>query len=304
MPDGPYRPDPKMFLPIVERDGGGVFLPGLAPDPSGSIPIMPPGTYPIMGSGEFTGTLMPLADPLPPSPLPLPPEVASVALPEDALTQGIPQLEVQPPEPPELPELPPHADAPLPGVEPLAEPLPTSVPEVQRAWPPMLEPAAAVPAYGMPAVPSPEVAPAGANLEQLLAALTQDRGLEVAAPALPPVQAMAADLAALPAPTAAPGIDLPAAVATPAPDMPGVQVQGVVAFPAVEVAAPDAPPPLPAPPAPASGLTQTEQLAQALTGVQQYNDRSDRTEEMRGRLRAPVPAAADGRVLWDRVWGE
>lgn len=135
-----------MFLPLSET-GQSVTLPGLAPDPAGGAPLFPPGTYPIMGSGEFTATLYPLADPMPPPPMPLPPEVTSVALPIGASAGGIPSVSAQPPLPAQMPYLPEQSPGPAMPPPGLSEALPTSVMPFQMAWPPMPEPTPQVPLY-------------------------------------------------------------------------------------------------------------------------------------------------------------
>ena len=129
------------FLPIRETDQGQVYLPGLAGGPEAANPgLFPPGTYPIPASGEYTGTLFPLADPIPPQPMPLPPEIASVAMPGGMMEYGIPPMELPAPPPLEFPDFPLPAGADVPGLQSLAEPLPTSLASTLPALPPMSVP--------------------------------------------------------------------------------------------------------------------------------------------------------------------
>lgn len=120
-------PSKPMFLPISENASGGVFLPGLAPEPASTAMMFPPGTYPIMASGEYVGTLFPLADPLPPPTMPYMPDTAPVAHSIGLNTDSL---------------------------APLAEPLPTSVSPEQPALPPMSVPFPELP-YLPPPTPEP-----------------------------------------------------------------------------------------------------------------------------------------------------
>ena len=162
-------PDTKpMFLPIMEDNRtGAVNLPGLmgSPHPDNAM-TFPIGTYPIMGAGEYTGTLFPLADPIPPQPLPMPPEVQSVALPAGTSAAGIPPVELPAPMPQEVLAIPPDRGPDLSVTPALAPPLPTSVSPIQQAWPPMPQPIPQVPSYPpqqlpMVVVDNPQPLPGG-----------------------------------------------------------------------------------------------------------------------------------------------
>lgn len=269
-----------MFLPISES-GQTVTLPGLAPDPSGSAPLFPPGTYPIMGSGEFTATLYPLADPLPPSPLPLPPEVASVALPSlgQVPTSGIQPVPAGMPLPTDMPQLPNYTPGELP-LAPLGDQLPTSVLPFQQAWPPMPEPTPQVPLLP----PEPPQQPQ-------------------ALPAIPPEML----------PLLGPALSLPTAL--PLPEV-GSAPPGVLPIPEVSLATPEMVPlpevglrlpemPL-TPAAPLTGATSTgwDALLRVLEGTKEHDERLRAFSEGRSVLRAPVPGANLGRVVWEQTFGE
>lgn len=149
-----------MFLPLLET-GQQVTLPGLAPDPGGSAPTFPPGTYPIMGSGEFTSTLYPLADPPVIRPMPLPPEVSSVALPSGSSPGGLQPVDIPGPSALDMPQVPSSSPGELP-LSPLADSLPTSMMQFQQAWPPFPEQMPQVPLIppGMAQLPDVGYAPA------------------------------------------------------------------------------------------------------------------------------------------------
>lgn len=321
--------DAPRFLPI--QTGQASFaLPGLAPEPGGQAPVLPPGTYPIMAAnsvaGDMTGTLMPLADPLPPQMPPLPTEVAMNALPEDALVQGLPQLEMPLPEPPAFPEVPPSADAPLPGMEPLADPLPTTVPFEQRAWPPFLEgyqaPGSALPQVLPPAFPDypqlpqaqPVTPPLPLDFPAVVGAASPFRdelpmiplAADTQPPPTPPVPgAEAASLTTFPPLLASAA---PALTSTPSPEPAGLPVLTHLepfAFP--QLATPTlAELPAPAVGEPIGAALQSgwDALAALLAGQEDREEKQQRFADERGRLRAPVPGFADGKVLWEKVWGE
>jgi hypothetical protein len=277
----------KMFLPIQVQQGGLVNLPGLAPEPAGGTVLFPPGTYPIMASGDQTATLMPLADPLPPSPVPLPPEVANVALPEDALVQGLPQLELPVPEPPELPELPLPPGASVPGAQPLGDPLPTSVSFEQRPWPPMLE------GYTSP----------NYNLPSLLPPTYPEQA------GLPPMPEAAQPLSLMPSEP------LPAALPSPSPEVSGPASEVVPLLPVpAGLSSPVLPelalePAEPLPPVvrgePVSPAVQSgwDALAETLVGRDDHEEKAASFADSRSRLRAPVPEQATGQVLWEKYFG-
>lgn len=189
-----------MFLPISESAQGAVFLPGLAGDPHSQTQAMfPPGTYPIMGSGEYTGTLYPLADPVPPQPMPLPPEVQPVAMPAGLGSQGLPPVEMPQPMPQEILAIPPGQGAELPGAQPLAMPLPTAVPPIQQAFPPWPQQLPQV--YNEPPqqLPMPQVGLEAALPSPMAGepiAITQEPGILSLRNALQSAREQAADLAA------------------------------------------------------------------------------------------------------------
>ena len=172
-----------MFLPIMEDNRtGAVNLPGLMgsphPDNAATFPI---GTYPIMASGQYVGTLFPLADPIPPQPLPMPPEVQSVALPVGVSAAGIPPVELPAPMPQEVLAIPPDRGPDLSVTPALAPPLPTSVSPIQQAWPPMPQPIPQVPNYPpqqlpMPSVDNPQPLPGG-DLQADPIAMQQTSGM-------------------------------------------------------------------------------------------------------------------------------
>lgn len=177
-------PDTKpMFLPIMEDNRtGAVNLPGLMgsphPDNAATFPI---GTYPIMASGEYVGTLYPLADPIPPQPMPLPVEVAPVSMPAGITAAGIPPVELPTPLPQEVLSIPPTPGTEISSTPALAPPLPTSVSPVLQAWPPMPQPIPQVANYPpqelpLPVVDSPMPIPGG-NLMADPIALSQQSGM-------------------------------------------------------------------------------------------------------------------------------
>ncbi len=291
---------PDKFTPVADSSNS-VLLPGVQMDPTAGMQVIPPDLKPIMGSGELTATLLPLADPLPPQPMPLPPEVAGVALPTDALVQGIPQLDMQDPAPPEFPELPPSPAAATPGAEPLAEPLPTSVNPVQRPWPPMLEPiqapplpppgvyqGEAVPEFQPTRLPSPEaVLPAPGRLDDVLG--PADVTFAPVDGAMGPADVVAGGVA----------FEEPAALEVLAPSEVDVEAFPVVAFTEPE----GVPQPAQAEPLTGSLTSGWDELAKALTDLKDHDERVARFGEERGRLRAPIPNVADGKVIWESVFG-
>jgi hypothetical protein len=184
-----------MFLPISESASGGVFLPGLAPEPASTAMMFPPGTYPIMASGDYVGTLFPLADPLPPPQMPYMPDSAQVAhslginpdslspLADPLPTSVSPDLPALPPMSvpfPDLPFLPPPQPEPITTVPqtepalldtaPLSRPLPTSRQPIQEPLPPDTTP--------LPDVRLP-------NPEPMRDIAIPNGNLNTAAPALP-----------------------------------------------------------------------------------------------------------------------
>jgi hypothetical protein len=177
-------PDTKpMFLPIMEDSrSGAVNLPGLmgSPHPDNAA-LFPIGTYPIMASGQYVGTLFPLMDPIQPQPMPMPPEVSSVAMPNGVTASGIPPVMLEPPMPQEVLSLPPQT-APDPSSSPaLAPPLPTAVSPVLQAFPPWQQPIPEVPNYPpqqlpMPVVDNPGPLPGG-NLQADPIAVQQTSGM-------------------------------------------------------------------------------------------------------------------------------
>lgn len=154
-----------MFLPINET-GQSVTLPGLAPDPGGARPLFTLDMVPIPASGEYAGTLWPLADPTPIQGMPLPPEVSPVAMPSGASPGGIPPVQLPMPFAPEMPNLPGMAPAEL-SAAPLGDPLPTSVMAFQQAWPPFPEPTPQVPLIPPGMAPIPDVGYAPPSLTPL-----------------------------------------------------------------------------------------------------------------------------------------
>jgi len=253
-----------MFLPINET-GQSVTLPGLAPEPGGTAPLFPPGTYPIMGSGDYTGTLYPLADPLPSPGIPLPAEVAPIALPPGMEPGGILPQELIPPAPLDFPQMPQDFQQ-SPGIAPLTDPLPTSVQSFQQAWPPFPEPAPQVPLYPPEGMPMPQV--------------------EAAPPAMlppPEVPILAAESL-----TPFPVVESPPPGMLPLPD---VALQGP-ALPTFETT-------------PLTGPTTSgmQSLVEAMQGVVGHDDRLRAFREGRNVLRAPVPDANLGRVVWEKTFG-
>lgn len=133
-PQTPYR-----YSPIADI-GNSVLLPGMEAEYDPGQAVISPDLKPIMGSGENTGTIFPLADPVPPPP-PLPQiEFATAALPDDALVAGLPELEQEEIKPPEFPEIVPTAGEGIPGTESLGNPLPTETPAIRPLFAPELPP--------------------------------------------------------------------------------------------------------------------------------------------------------------------
>jgi hypothetical protein len=323
---GPRGPD--KFTPIADSSNS-VLLPGVQLDPGiGMVQVVPPDLKPIMASGygtanDLTATLLPLGDPLPPLPPVMSLEMAPLAMPP---MQGIPPMEMPMPEPPAFPETPPSPGAALPGLEPLGEPLPTSVMPYQRAWPPYVEgyqapgfplpsplpPSepvlAALPSVALPVAPFPQM-PQGvleAILPQLMQAAPMMPAAEAVLPFLPDIApATHPELTVLPVePAAAPlSVSMPQIEAAGA-GFPSLSLPAVEAFatPALET-----PSPLPTPvlgePVSASVATGWDSLAEALLGFGQHEERAQKFTDERGRLRAPQPTFADGKVLWKQVWG-
>lgn len=343
-------PAPDKFTPIADTSNS-VLLPGVQTDALIGAQIVPPDLKPIMASGDMTATLFPLADPLPPMAPVMPVEVAQVALPEDAFAQGLPQLEQPVPQPPEFPELPPPVGAAQPGIQPLAEPLPTTVALSQRPWPPTLEgyqapgfPLPALMPLGLPELPLPSTPapmPFGLPEPPLLPMPTPAAMTPAQIPSgileaiLPQLTAQGTVLAAAPEPVPSPfitpvgGIDVSAMTTyldAVRPDLSLTQVPAggapALSIPAdIDVLAPSTPPasePFPNPliaaaaPLPAPGLGEPvsaavrsglDALAEVLTGRKDREDDVKRFADERGRLRAPQPSFADGKVLWKQVWG-
>lgn len=336
------------FFPMIGQGNQVVSLPGLPGGPADTglaSPdlLIPPGVRPIMGAndpvaGDNTGTLMPLADPIMPPMPPMPIEVASVALPQDALVQGIQGLELPTPEPPVFPELPPSPGAALPGMEPLAEPLPTSRGFELRPWPPDMEPydAPSFPlpppeGYLTPDLSAPPLTPLDSSIYQVsqpeptpyqppffeaptLAPyaspdLAAPDFLPLAAPDLAAPALAAFDLPATealtPAAFAVPEIAVPALASMPADLEPTAGLPGeVAAVPLVEVLLPEGlGEPVMGMPLEGSLIPGAEALAQAIAQQTDHEEKSSRFAEERSKLRAPVPQFADGKVLWRQVMG-
>lgn len=354
-PNFPRPPEtsapPRMYLPMIGVGNQIVSLPGLpgGPTDTGTASpdlLLPPGVRPIMGasdpiSGDMTGTLMPLADPLPPQPPVLPIEVASSALPEGAFIEGIPGMDVPAPQLPLFPEVPPSPGAALPGMEPLAEPLPTAVGPNLRPWPPLTAPYDVPPlamppldTYPTPDLPGPPPPMQAAPPEETPPVPPLPAGLpgiesQMSTPHLLPYEAPFFTLPGV-EPYAAP--DMPQPVVTPLeaafPILPEVHTEpGFTPEPVVLALPPDlepavaeppevtaaplldvfAPPVMPAPavgePLEGSLIPGAEALAQAMAAHKDHEDKAQRFADERGKLRAPVPSFADGKVLWEQVWG-
>lgn len=278
-----------MFLPISETATGSVFLPGLAGDPHSQTQAMfPPGTYPIMGSrsaaGDFTGTLYPLADPIVPQPMPLPPEVQGVAMPATAITgrldsladplppqpmpmpvdaplaampagsgatDNLPDYPMPTPDPQQIMSIPPNTGLQTPDASALAQPLPTSVSPTQMAWPPMPQPIPDVPLQQPMSLPLPEI----------------------------PLQ--------MPDVLPIPSID---AVAPGMLPLPGMTLQA----------------PLPSPAAAEPlAVTQTPGMTALIEAMRDVDTNAKRLDEIQGNrntLRGDVPQPNLGQVVWEQKW--
>jgi hypothetical protein len=297
-----------MFLPISESASGGVFLPGLAPEPASTAMMFPPGTYPIMASGEYVGTLFPLADPLPPPQMPYMPDSAQVA---HAL--GI------------------NPDS----LAPLAEPLPTAVDPDQRALPPM-----SVPFPEMPYLAQPEVAPISTEANPLpsldMASLAPPLPTSTAPgrEPMPPASEPFPDVPFLPPPDPQPITSVPQVASgtldtaplsrplpttrdmvreplapdvTPLPDVRLPAPESVRDIPIPEGALSTSAPSLPAPSGELAAMQGRPVLADMAEVLKQLADRQGALAaqtEGRSRLRAGEPSPNLGNVVWQRQWGQ
>lgn len=280
------RPTQPRFMPIADV-GNSVLLPGMQSDILPGQAIVPPDLKPIPASGDMTGTIFPLADPVPMPAPPEPLELAAQPMFQDQLAQGIPQLEMLAQAPPEFPEVPPAPGAPGPGMEPLAEPLPTAVPDVQRPWPPWQEPVEAPPwpppesAEGLMTLAEPPMPPIP---EAALAMLAQAPEL-IPAAELPPL-ALPQLLEAL----QLPALEAPAVVS----EMP----EPVSALPAVEFPELLSPEGAPAPELPQSpGLVETplfpEPAALATLALNELPEPDFPPLEVAGPLDLPAPTMGE-----------
>lgn len=301
-------PSKPMFLPISENASGGVFLPGLAPEPASTAMMFPPGTYPIMASGEYVGTLFPLADPLPPPQMPYMPDAAQVAhtlginpdslaplaepLPTSVnpeqpalppMTPPFPEIDGGPLPSPELPSLP-SMDSPSLDMAALARPLPTTVNAVQEALAP-----GGIPFPDLPFLPPPEPQP-----------ITT----------LPQTEAGALDTAPLsrPLPTSRSPVQEPLAPdVTPLPDirLPTPEAMREIAIP--DHMTRDSAPALPAPSGETAAINGRPVLGDLTEVLKLLADRQASLAaqtEGRSRLRAGEPSPNLGNVVWQRQWGQ